>query len=72
MAAYGRPGAWRNVARANRITDPLRVRPGTEIFLPNLDELADFDEPATAAHANADTNAHANAAHANAADDGNR
>lgn len=46
MAAYGRPGAWRDVARANRITDPLRVRPGTEIFLPNLDELADFDEPA--------------------------
>lgn len=41
MAAYGRPDAWRDVARANRIADPLRVRPGTEIFLPDFDELTD-------------------------------
>jgi hypothetical protein len=46
MAAYGRPDAWRDVARANRITDPLRVRPGTEIFLPDFDELTNSDEPA--------------------------
>lgn len=51
MAAYGRPSAWRDVARANRIADPLRVRPGTEIFLPDFEELAAIepaDEPAAA------------------------
>ncbi len=31
---YGRPGAWRQIARANAIDDPLRVRPGTTVYLP--------------------------------------
>jgi len=33
-ANYGRPGAWRQIATANGIDDPLRVRPGTLIYLP--------------------------------------
>jgi hypothetical protein len=33
-ASYGRPGAWRRIARANSIDDPLRVRPGTVVYLP--------------------------------------
>lgn len=31
---YGRPGAWRRIAQANSIDDPLRVRPGTAVYLP--------------------------------------
>jgi nucleoid-associated protein YgaU len=37
-ARYGRPGAWRQIARANGIDDPLRVRPGTLIYLPEPGE----------------------------------
>jgi nucleoid-associated protein YgaU len=33
-ASYGRPGAWRSIASANGIDDPLRVRPGTLVYLP--------------------------------------
>ncbi len=33
-AAYGKPGAWRRIAQANSIDDPLRVRPGTAVYLP--------------------------------------
>jgi Contractile injection system tube protein len=33
-ASYGRPGAWRRIAQANSIDDPLRVRPGTSVYLP--------------------------------------
>jgi nucleoid-associated protein YgaU len=33
-ATYGRPGAWRRIARANGIDDPLRVPPGTLLYLP--------------------------------------
>jgi hypothetical protein len=33
-ANYGRPGAWRRIAQANSIDDPLRVRPGTLVYLP--------------------------------------
>jgi phage tail-like protein len=40
MASYGRPGAWRAVAAANGIEDPLRVRPGAVIYLPGPEELA--------------------------------
>jgi phage tail-like protein len=40
MASYGRPGAWRAVAAANGIEDPLRVRPGAVVYLPGPDELA--------------------------------
>jgi phage tail-like protein len=32
---YGRPGRWRDIAAANGIADPLRVRPGTRVFLPS-------------------------------------
>lgn len=38
-AAYGRPSAWRDIARVNNIDDPLRVRPGRTVYLPNPDEL---------------------------------
>jgi hypothetical protein len=40
-ARYGRPSAWRDLARANGIDDPLRVRPGTALYLPEPGELAD-------------------------------
>lgn len=36
---YGGPRHWRSVARANNIDDPLRVRPGQVVYLPNPDEL---------------------------------
>jgi nucleoid-associated protein YgaU len=46
-ASYGRAGAWRGVARANGINDPLRVRPGTPLYLPEPAglSLADLREP---------------------------
>lgn len=31
---YGRPGRWREIAAANRFDDPLRVRPGTVVYVP--------------------------------------
>lgn len=31
---YGRPGRWREIAAANRFDDPLRVRPGTLVYVP--------------------------------------
>jgi nucleoid-associated protein YgaU len=40
-AAYGAPGRWRAVADRNGIEDPLRVRPGDRVFLPNPDELSE-------------------------------
>lgn len=36
---YGRPSQWRQIAAANGIDDPLRVRPGTLVYLPNPREL---------------------------------
>lgn len=36
---YGRPGLWRRIAEVNGIQDPARLRPGTQIYLPNPDEL---------------------------------
>lgn len=46
-ARYGGPGNWRPLAEVNRIDDPLRVRPGTALYLPGLGELAhpDADRP---------------------------
>jgi hypothetical protein len=41
-ANYGRPGAWRPIAAANGIDDPLRVRPGTAVYLPAPSELGQF------------------------------
>ncbi|MEO9139546.1 MAG: LysM peptidoglycan-binding domain-containing protein [Jatrophihabitans sp.] len=38
---YGTPGAWRRVAAMNRIDNPSRLRPGTRVYLPNPDELAE-------------------------------
>lgn len=39
-ASYGGPGDWRPLADANHIDDPLRVRPGTVLYLPGPGELA--------------------------------
>lgn len=36
---YGDPGAWRDIAAANGIDDPLRVRPGRLLYLPANSEL---------------------------------
>ncbi len=36
---YGSPGMWRKIAETNDIDDPLRVRPGKGVYLPNPDEL---------------------------------
>lgn len=36
---YGRPGLWRKIAEINGITDPQRVRPGTNVYLPGPGEL---------------------------------
>ncbi|MEZ0092238.1 hypothetical protein [Streptacidiphilus sp. EB129] len=35
---YGGPGRWREIAAANRFEDPLRVRPGTQVYLPSTQE----------------------------------
>ncbi|MEU9129889.1 hypothetical protein AB0D08_17575 [Kitasatospora sp. NPDC048540] len=36
--ACGSPGRWREIAAANRFDDPLRVRPGTLVYLPGSQE----------------------------------
>lgn len=36
---YGSPGRWRQLAEANGIEDPLRIRPGDRVYLPNPEEL---------------------------------
>ena len=36
---YGSPGHWRQIAAANDIDDPLRIRPGDRVYLPNPEEL---------------------------------
>ncbi|MFF3159106.1 hypothetical protein [Streptomyces sp. NPDC057910] len=40
LEEYGSPHAWRDLARANGIEDPLRVRPGQVLYLPSPEELA--------------------------------
>lgn len=35
---YGEPGRWREIATANGIADPLRVRPGALLYLPSEQE----------------------------------
>ena len=37
--AYGDPGLWREIADANEIDDPMRLRPGARLLIPALDEL---------------------------------
>jgi nucleoid-associated protein YgaU len=36
---YGDAGAWRQIAAANDVDDPFRVRPGRELLLPDATEL---------------------------------
>ncbi|MDI5979520.1 LysM peptidoglycan-binding domain-containing protein [Amycolatopsis magusensis] len=43
---YGSPAAWRAVAEANDLDDPLRVRPGRELHLPGPGELGHEEVPA--------------------------
>lgn len=40
VGAYGDPRAWRAIASANAVDDPLRVRPGDVVYLPNPTELS--------------------------------
>jgi nucleoid-associated protein YgaU len=40
---YGRPRCWRDIADANGIDDPLRLRLGQRLFLPGPDELRGRD-----------------------------
>lgn len=37
---YGDPAAWRPLAVVNGIDDPLRMRPGSSVYLPDRNELA--------------------------------
>lgn len=36
---YGNPLLWREIAKANEIDDPMRVRPGQRLLVPSLMEL---------------------------------
>jgi nucleoid-associated protein YgaU len=45
---YGEPAAWRVIARANRIEDPMRLAPGRELLLPGPDEVDRLEEAAAA------------------------
>ncbi|GAA4587382.1 LysM peptidoglycan-binding domain-containing protein [Planotetraspora phitsanulokensis] len=38
-AYYGEPGFWREIAKANRIGDPMRLRPGARLLIPAREEL---------------------------------
>lgn len=38
-AEYGKPSLWRPIAVLNRIDDPTRLRPGTQLLLPALEEI---------------------------------
>jgi nucleoid-associated protein YgaU len=40
---YGHPRLWRQLALVNGIDDPLRVRPGTTVMLPTLNEIVKVD-----------------------------
>jgi hypothetical protein len=42
---YGQPGLWRLIAELNRVDDPMRLRPGTRLLLPNLEELGQGPVP---------------------------
>lgn len=41
VQTYGDPSAWRAVAVANGLDDPLRLEPGQELYLPGPGELSD-------------------------------
>lgn len=36
---YGDAGRWRDIAAVNGIDDPLRIRPGLSLLLPNAEDL---------------------------------
>ncbi|NJP46553.1 CIS tube protein [Actinacidiphila epipremni] len=36
---YGDPAAWRDIAEANGIDDPMRLAPGRDLLLPGADEI---------------------------------
>lgn len=36
---YGNPNLWREIAKANEADDPMRLRPGTRLLVPALEEL---------------------------------
>lgn len=38
---YGRPRLWRAIADANGIDDPLRLKPGTNLFIPRPSEASE-------------------------------
>lgn len=38
-AEYGDPTRWRDVARANDLDDPMALRPGVRLYLPDLADL---------------------------------
>ncbi|MEN3310399.1 MAG: hypothetical protein V7603_6601 [Micromonosporaceae bacterium] len=38
--SYGDPKLWRAIAEANRIDDPMRLRPGTRLLIPALEDIA--------------------------------
>ncbi|MCU1346050.1 MAG: peptidase [Acidimicrobiia bacterium] len=42
-AEYGRPTVWRAIAVANRIDDPMRLRPGATLMLPSPDDVDALD-----------------------------
>jgi nucleoid-associated protein YgaU len=37
--AYGNPELWRHIAEANDIDDPMRLKPGTTVLVPALEEI---------------------------------
>ncbi|WP_406495919.1 LysM peptidoglycan-binding domain-containing protein [Streptomyces sp. NBC_00846] len=41
---YGDPAAWRVIAEANGIDDPMRLAPGQQLLLPALDEMSRLEE----------------------------
>lgn len=43
---YGTPARWRDIAEANGIDDPLRMRPGRQVFLPAAEEFPGRGGPA--------------------------
>jgi nucleoid-associated protein YgaU len=38
---YEQPTYWRGLAKANDIDDPKRIRPGTRLYLPPIDQVAE-------------------------------
>jgi nucleoid-associated protein YgaU len=37
--AYGNAGLWRAIAAANEVDDPMRLRPGTRLLVPAIEEI---------------------------------